>query len=129
LILVVDDNESGRFLLRSVLELNAFRVDSAASSDEVLERLKAGAPDLILMDIQLPGQDGLALTRQLKADPVTRSIPIVALTARAMVGDRETALAAGCSGYISKPIDTRILSDLVRSFLAAAEKASGTTGK
>jgi Response regulator containing a CheY-like receiver domain and an HD-GYP domain len=117
LILVVDDNDAGLLLVRAVLELDGFRVDSAGSSEEVLERLNARVPDLILMDVQLPGQDGLSLTRQLKADPATATIPIVALTAHAMAGDRELALAAGCSGYISKPIDTRTLGAQVRQFL------------
>jgi|SRR5450759_4306088 len=117
LILVVDDNDAGLLLVRAVLELDGFRVDSAGSSEEVLERLNARVPDLILMDVQLPGQDGLSLTRQLKADPATATIPIVALTAHAMAGDREQALAAGCSGYISKPIDTRTLGAQVRQFL------------
>ena len=117
LILVVDDNDAGLLLVRAVLELDGFRVDSAGSSEEVLERFNARVPDLILMDVQLPGQDGLSLTRQLKADPATATIPIVALTAHAMAGDREQALAAGCSGYISKPIDTRTLGAQVRQFL------------
>jgi CheY-like chemotaxis protein len=119
LILVVDDNDAGQLLVRTVLELEGFRVDSASSSEEVLERLNVCKPDLILMDVQLPRQDGLALTRQLKADPSTDAIPVVALTANAMAGDREQALAAGCIGYISKPIDTRILGDQVREFLSA----------
>ena len=72
------------------------------------------------MDVQLPGQDGLSLTRQLKADPATAAIPIVALTAHAMASDRDQAMAAGCIGYISKPIETRTLGDLVRGFLAEA---------
>jgi CheY-like chemotaxis protein len=117
LILVVDDNEAGLFLVRTVLELDGFRIEAAASSEEVLERLKVRSPDLILMDVQLPGQDGLSLTRQLKADPGTAAIPIVALTAHAMAGDREQALAAGCSGYISKPIDTRTFGDVIRQYL------------
>jgi CheY-like chemotaxis protein len=117
LILVVDDNEAGVFLVRSVLELEGFLVDSADSSDEVLERLKDHVPDLILMDVQLPGQDGLSLTRQLKADPATAAVPIVALTANAMPGDREQAFAAGCIGYISKPIDTRTLGNQIREYL------------
>jgi CheY-like chemotaxis protein len=117
LILVVDDNDAGLLLVRAVLELDGFRVDSAGSSEEVLERLNARVPDLILMDVQLPGQDGLSLTRQLKAGPATATIPIVALTAHAMAGDREQAFSAGCSGYISKPIDTRTLGAQVRQFL------------
>ena len=124
LILLVDDNDAGQLLVRTVLELEGFRVDSAGSSEEVLERLNARKPDLILMDVQLPGQDGLSLTRQLKADPSTDAIPIVALTAHAMAGDREQALAAGCIGHISKPIDTRILGDQIRKFLSAERLGS-----
>ena len=124
LILVVDDNDAGLMLSRAVLELEGFRVDSAGSSDMVFEQLKVRTPDLILMDVQLPGQDGLSLTRQLKADPATAGIPIVALTAHAMAGDREQAVAAGCSGYISKPIDTRTLGDQVRKFLASEQPES-----
>ena len=119
LILVVDDNPAGQLLVTTVLEMEGFQVDRAASSFDVLERLRTSTPDLILMDVQLPGQDGLSLTRQLKADPATASIRIVALTAYAMAGDREQAIAAGCVGYITKPIDTRSLGDQVRSFLAA----------
>jgi CheY-like chemotaxis protein len=118
LILVVDDNEAGTFLASAVLEREGFQVEAAGSADEVRERLSARIPDLILMDVQLPGQDGLSLTRQLKADPATAGIPIVALTAHAMAGDEEAAFAAGCSGYISKPINTRTLGDQVREFLA-----------
>lgn len=120
-ILVVDDNDAGQLLACAVLQLEGFRVDSAASSDQVLEQLNAYTPDLILMDVQLPGQDGLALTRQLKADPATAAIPIVALTAHAMAGDREQALAAGCIGYISKPIDTRTLGDQIREILSSGQ--------
>lgn len=129
LILVVDDNEAGQLLVCTVLQLEGFRVDSAGSSAEVLERLNARAPDLILMDMQLPGQDGLALTRQLKADPATATIPIVALSAHAMAGHREQAFAAGCSGYISKPIDTRTLGDQVREFLPAKRLESIVSSK
>jgi CheY-like chemotaxis protein len=78
------------------------------------------------MDLQLPGQDGLSLTRQVKGEPATAGIPIVALTAHAMSSDRDEALSAGCAGFISKPIDTRTLGDLVRGFLTAA--AGSSTG-
>jgi CheY-like chemotaxis protein len=125
LILVVDDNEAGLLLATAVLQREGFRVDSAGSSEEVMERLRMRAPDLILMDVQLPGQDGLSLTRQLKANPATTAIPIVALTAHAMASDRDQAMAAGCIGYISKPLETRTLGDLVRGFLGAAESSSG----
>jgi CheY-like chemotaxis protein len=124
LILVVDDNDGGLLLARAVLEREGFRVDSAGSAEEVLERLNARLPDLILMDVQLPGQDGLSLTRQLKADLATAGIPIVALTAHAMASDRDEALSAGCAGYISKPLDTRTLGDLVRGFITAAAGSS-----
>jgi CheY-like chemotaxis protein len=119
-ILVVDDNEAGNLLACAVLEREGFQVDTAGSAEEVLERLSVRRPDLILMDVQLPGQDGLSLTRQLKSDPATAGIRIVALTAHAMAGDEEAALDAGCSGYISKPINTRTLGDQVREFLQPA---------
>ena len=101
-----------------MLQLDGFQVDAAGSATEVLQQLGIRTPDLILMDVQLPGQDGLSLTRQLKADPATAAIPIVALTAYAMPGDRERAFAAGCVGYITKPVDTRNLSHQVLGFLA-----------
>jgi CheY-like chemotaxis protein len=123
-ILVVDDNEAGQLLVCSVLQLQGFLVDCAGSAVEVLKRIHAHTPDLILMDVQLPGQDGLSLTRQLKADPATAAITIVALTAHAMPGDREQALAAGCVGYISKPIDTRTLGEQVKEFLSAQRPES-----
>jgi CheY-like chemotaxis protein len=124
LILAVDDNEAGLLLVTTLLEGDGFRVDSAASAEEVLERLQVRAPDIILMDVQLPGQDGLALARQLRADSATAHIPIVALTAHAMPGDRDLAFAAGCIGYISKPIDTRAFARQVREFLAAPPQKS-----
>jgi CheY-like chemotaxis protein len=122
LILVVEDNEANQLLVRAVLELEGFSVDIAGSAPEAVERLQASTPDLILMDIQLPGQDGLSLTRQLKDDPNTADIPVVALTAHAMRGDREEAMTAGCVGYISKPIDTRTFGDQVRMFFDDDER-------
>jgi CheY-like chemotaxis protein len=119
LVLAVDDNEAGLLLVNTLLEGAGFRVDSAGSAVEVMERLRVRAPDLILMDVQLPGQDGLALARQLLADPATARIPIVALTAHAMPADRELAIAAGCIGYISKPIDTRTFAAQISEFLAS----------
>jgi CheY-like chemotaxis protein len=121
-ILVVEDNEANQMLVRAVLELEGYRVALAGSGPEAMEHLAAGAPDLvlpglILMDVQLPGEDGLTITRRIKADPTTSGIPIVALTAHAMQGDRELALAAGCAGYIAKPIDTRTFGNEVRRFL------------
>ncbi|HKB33395.1 MAG TPA: response regulator [Candidatus Dormibacteraeota bacterium] len=123
----MDDNEAGRMLACAVLEMEGFQVDSAGSAQEVLERLNVTLPDLILMDVQLPGRDGLSLTRQLRADPATAAIAIVALTAHAMAGDREQALEAGCVAYISKPIDTRALGDQVREILSAHRLATGVS--
>jgi two-component system, cell cycle response regulator DivK len=117
LILIVEDNEANQMLAGAVLQLEGFRVQVAGSAVEAIEQLQSSAPALILMDVQLPGQDGLSLTRQLKSDPQTAGIPIVALTAHAMRGDRDEALLAGCSGYISKPIDTRTFGTEVRQYL------------
>jgi CheY-like chemotaxis protein len=117
LILIVEDNEANQLLASSVLEREGYRVEVAASAREAVERLASNQPDLILMDVQLPGEDGLALTRRLKTDPKTAMIPIVALTAHAMVGDREEALAAGCAGYIAKPINTRTFGEQIRRYI------------
>jgi CheY-like chemotaxis protein len=119
LILIVEDNEANQLLASSVLEREGYRVEVAGDTEEALDRIGVHAPDLILMDVQLPGRDGLDLTRQLKSDAGTAAIPIVALTALAMLGDREMTLAAGCSGYIAKPIDTRSFAAEVGKFLPA----------
>src|SRR6267378_2311755 len=125
LVLVVEDNEVNQLLTASVLGREGFEVDIAGTSEQALEHLRDRLPDLILMDIQLPGMDGLALTRRLKADPATANITVIALTAHAMSGDREQTLAAGCAGYISKPIDTRTFGSQVREFLTNSVSASG----
>jgi len=119
-VLVVEDNEVNQLLTASVLEREGFTVDLAADSTQALERVKERTPDLILMDVQLPGMDGLSLTRRLKRDPATARIPIIALTAHAMTGDREQTLEAGCAGYISKPIDTRTFAGQVLAFMSPA---------
>lgn len=122
LILVVEDNLANQLLACIVLEREGYRVDVANTSAEALERLDACTPDLILMDVQLPGQGGLDLACQLKADPATAAIPIVAHTAHAMAGDKEAALAAGCEGYIAKPIDTRTFAGQVARFLSPGRR-------
>ena len=119
-ILVVEDNEANQLLVRAVLDLEGFQVEVAGNATEALEMLRARTPDLVLMDIQLPGEDGLSLTRRLKADPATASITVVALTAHAMSGDKELALSAGCAGYISKPIDTRTIGTQLRQYLTGS---------
>lgn len=106
-ILVVDDNPTNLKLACEVLECEGYEVWQAADAERAQVIIAADAPDLILMDIGLPGMDGLTLTRLLKADERTKGIPIVALTAFAMKGDSEKAFEAGCDGYISKPIDIR----------------------
>jgi CheY-like chemotaxis protein len=125
-VLVVEDNEVNQLLTASVLEREGFVVDLAGDSAQALQQLRARTPDVILMDVQLPGLDGLSLTRLLKADPATAQITIVALTAHAMTGDREQTLAAGCAGYISKPIDTRTFARQVREFLPQPGPVSGS---
>ena len=117
-VLLVEDNEANQLLARSVLEREGYRVEVAGAAEEALEKVGEKLPNLILMDIQLPGRDGLSLTRELKASPLTASIPIIALTAHAMIGDREATIAAGCSGYIAKPIDTRTFAGQIREILA-----------
>jgi signal transduction histidine kinase len=116
-VLVVEDNPSNLDLARMVLEGNGFAVDTASNGFEGLEKARHLQPDLILMDMQLPGVDGLAVTRQLKADPATASIKVVALTANALKGSEEQALAAGCSGYIAKPIELKKFMLQVTNFL------------
>lgn len=120
LILVVEDNPTNQLLTSSVLEREGFEVVLADSSDDALDLLAVKRPDLILMDVHLPGTDGLTFTRALKATPETANIPIVAVTAHAMNGDRDLALAAGCAGYISKPINTRTFGAEVQGFLRDA---------
>jgi CheY-like chemotaxis protein len=116
-ILLVEDNEANQLLASSVLELSGYSVEVAGDANEARAILGRRAPDLILMDIQLPGIDGLTFVKQLRSEPATARIPVVALTARAMAGDRERSLAAGCSGYIPKPINTRTFVSEVRKFL------------
>lgn len=118
-ILIVDDNAANLKLARVVLSAEGHVVRTATDALEALEVLRDFMPRLILMDIQLPGMDGLELTRRLKADPATREIAIVGLTAYAMKGDEERIRAAGCDGYIAKPIDTRLLPDQIRRILEA----------
>lgn len=108
-ILIVDDNAANLKLARVLLATEGYLVSTALNASEALEAIAAARPDLILMDLQLPGVDGLELTRQLKKRPDTRDIVIIALTAYAMIGDEARAIGAGCDGYVTKPIDTRTL--------------------
>lgn len=117
-ILVVDDNAPNCKLVRVLLEGEGYEVRCANDAREALDLMESFRPQLILMDIQLPGMDGLALTRVLKADPRYSGISIVGLTSYAMKGDEERILAAGCDGYIAKPIDTRRLTRRIAGYLS-----------
>jgi CheY-like chemotaxis protein len=120
-VLMVDDNEMNMQLQCDLLEVEGFRVLKAVTAEEALEYVRSELPDLILMDVSLPGMDGLAATRLLKQDTRTAAIPVVALTAQAMAGDEQQALRAGCAGYIGKPIDTRRFAQRVRDYINKRE--------
>ena len=104
-ILIVEDDEKSRYLVRFLLEQAGFRIVEAGDGEEALEKAAEEKPNLILMDMQLPKLDGYEATRRIRADEKLAHIPVIALTAYAMKGDREKTLAAGCSSYIEKPID------------------------
>jgi len=114
-ILLVEDNEVNRRLAVFLLRSKNHRVREAPTAKDAFEIVKAEPTDLIVMDIQLPGIDGLEATKILKADPATANIPVIAVTSYAMAGDRDKAFAAGCDGYVTKPIDKTI-------FLAEVER-------
>jgi CheY-like chemotaxis protein len=117
-ILVVDDNPVNIKLAAALLSRAGYAVDQTGDAETALALIQASPPDLVLLDLQLPKMDGLELARLLKADERTRHVILVAFTAHAMKGDRERAAAAGCSGYLTKPIDTRVFARQVAAFLA-----------
>jgi CheY-like chemotaxis protein len=116
-ILIVEDNSANLQLAAFLLKTAGYTVSSATHGAEAVETVKAGNFDLVLMDVEMPGMDGLTATRTIKADPAFQYLPIVALTAYAMKGDKERCLAAGCCGYITKPINTREFVQTVASYL------------
>ncbi len=118
-ILIVEDNEVNSDMLSRRLRKKGFDVVIAGDGQEGIDRAKSDKPDLILMDISLPGIDGMEVTRRLKADESTRAIPVIALTAHAMDGDREQAMAAGCDEYESKPVDLERLLSKIESHLGS----------
>ena len=120
-ILIVDDNPGNLKLVSYLLTNRGYEIRTALDATQVLQMLGTFHPRLILMDIQLPGMDGLELTRVLKSRAATRDILVVAVTAFAMKGDDQKALDAGCDGYITKPIDTRELPGMVAALLAKAD--------
>jgi CheY-like chemotaxis protein len=120
-ILLIEDNAVNRRLAQFLLKSQGYEVWEVTNAPEAFETLKERRPDLILMDVQLPGMDGLTATRQLKADPGTRDIPVLAVTSYAMKGDEAKALAAGCSGYVTKPIDKTLFLQTVAEVLGRGE--------
>ncbi|HEY5946376.1 MAG TPA: response regulator [Kofleriaceae bacterium] len=118
-MLIVDDNPTNLKLVAYLVKASGYEVDTAADADAAMAAIAANHPRVILMDLQLPGIDGLELTRRLKADPTTRDITIIAVTAYAMKGDQEKAFEAGCDDYVTKPIDTRALPELIARYAKA----------
>lgn len=120
-ILVIEDNELNMMLFRDLLKQEGYLVLEAYDAEKGVQIARENRPAVILMDIQLPGMDGLKATRLIREDPALKKIPVVALTAYAMEKDRQEALAAGCIGFISKPIDTRNFAAAVSDFLPALD--------
>jgi len=116
-IFYIEDNVDNRRLIRRLLNSEGYEVTEAGNATEALEVLKSLRPDLILMDINMPDMDGYTLTSQIRTMPGFQSIPIVALTANVMRGDRERSLEAGCDGYIQKPIDVDLLPQQIERYL------------
>jgi CheY-like chemotaxis protein len=121
IVLVVDDNPTNLKLIAYLLQAKGYDVRTATDAESALEVVAEARPALILMDLQLPGMDGLELTRRLKSAPETRDIVVIAVTAYAMKGDEERARAAGCDGYVPKPVDTRALPRIVAAHLGIGE--------
>jgi CheY-like chemotaxis protein len=125
-ILVVDDKATSRELLRTVLEKNGYAISEAADGGEAIEKARAESPDLILLDLQMPVRSGYEVLHELRQDPRYAALPIIALTASAMQGDREKALAAGFTAYLAKPVTLAHLRDEVQRLLAAAKPANSS---
>ena len=123
-ILIVDDHATNIELTRFVLEADGLLVDAASNAKQALQHIRVVPPDLVLMDILMPGIDGLDLTRRLKADPATRAIVVVAFTAYAMKGDEARLRSAGCDGYLAKPINVALFANQVRALLASGVQAA-----
>ena len=116
-ILYVEDNADNRMLIRRVLMAEGYAVVEAGGARDALQKIQGMRPDLILMDVNMPDTDGYSLTAEIKARPGFASVPIIAVTANVMRGDRERSLEAGCDGYIQKPIDIDILTSQIERFL------------
>ena len=116
-ILVVEDQEDNRRIMRDLLAASGYASIEATTGDEGLAMAAREVPDLILMDIQLPGMDGYEVTRRIKADPALAHIPIIAVTSYALSGDDQKAFAAGCDGYVTKPFSPKVLLAKIREYL------------
>ena len=128
-VLLIEDNLMNMELATDLLETAGFEVLKAERADKGIALAIAQHPDIVLMDIALPGMDGLEATRRLKKDPRTAGIPIVALTASAMLGDDFKAQSAGCCGYIAKPIDTRLFAQTVGAFMEMERTSADETAQ
>ena len=124
LIFHVEDNPDNRLLVRRLLFAFGYDVVEAENAAEALEKLKTIHPDLILMDINMPDMDGYTLTIHIKANPALMDVPVIAITANAMKGDRERCLAAGMNDYISKPVNLRALTAIIQNHLSRDDKAA-----
>jgi two-component system cell cycle response regulator DivK len=124
LILIVEDNENNRILVRDVLQSRGYRTEETDNAEEGLRLARASRPALILMDIQLPGMNGMDALRLLRADPATREIPAMAVTASAMTHDRQKIMAAGFDAYQTKPLNVREFVEAVRAVLAGRDQRS-----
>ena len=119
-ILVIEDNQMNMMLIKDLLQLEGWRVLEAMDAEEGIQLAREQLPALILMDIQLPGMDGLCATRITKGDPQLNNIPVIALTSYAMESDMDKAKQAGCMGYITKPIDTRNFANVLAQYIAGS---------
>lgn len=126
-ILLVEDYDDAREMYRDYLEFSGFRVDTARDGHEALDKARALMPDLILMDLSLPGLDGWEATRMLKADPATRHLTIVALSAHALAAEGERARVAGCDGFIAKPCLPHALVEQMLGYLKTANETASRT--
>ena len=117
LILYVEDNPANRLLIRRILQVEGYTVEEAENAKQALAFIQDNKPDLILMDINMPDMDGYTLTAKMRTFPHLMDIPIIALTANVMRGDRERTLAAGCDGYIQKPVDVDSLPEQIKQYL------------
>ena len=116
-VLVIEDNQLNMKLMRALLQVKNYTVHEALNAEDGIEKANEYSPDVILMDIEMPGMDGLSATRIIRLDSNLKDIPIIAVSANAMTGDEEKALAAGCNGYITKPIDVDSFVDTMEQFM------------